>query len=256
MQNKVNGNGQNGARQRFPWEDGIHQFPCSAGEIEASSAEELDRAIEMVRNWQMREFQQVVQNSPLDLVQHERLHEGQLRINQYTAGQISGDMWVGILRVVRRRNWPGIGNEKIAVTAKLDVIRHQLASFGSRSDLFPSPEIFAQYSESVQEMFAEETALAGERRRQIQNNIADATVRSCDAEGKSIAEKIKKEQRAVRNQLIGQCLGFAVMLAVIGAATYLIQIGNESGAGLVVVLGSIAGFGLMNNDLIHKSEKD
>jgi len=69
MQGKDNSSRRNGTRQRFPWEDGIHQFPRTVEEIEASSVEELDRAIEMVRNWQAQKLQEMLQVRRLRLEQ-------------------------------------------------------------------------------------------------------------------------------------------------------------------------------------------
>lgn len=81
MQGKDNGSRQNGARQRFPWDDG-HQFPQTIEEMRRLSVEELDRAIKMVQNWQKRRLKQMLQEEPADPAQRERLRSAILKLRK------------------------------------------------------------------------------------------------------------------------------------------------------------------------------
>jgi len=125
------------------------------------------------------------------------------------------------------------------IEAGSDASEHQVTSFQWRAPL-PPPRVLKEYSESVQEKIVDEMILEADHRRQIENQDADSNIRIRDAKIKSAGKKDKMAGRLIQHQFIETCFVFVVVLAVIGAAVYLIDSGKQPGW-LIVLLAVLSG---------------
>jgi len=126
--------------------------------------------------------------------------------------------------------------EKITVgmEAEPEAGGRQVAAFhASWQGPLPPPKVFNEYPKSVQEKIVNQMVSEAAHRRQIEKQNADLDARVRDGES-------GMAMRLIRDQFIGQCLGFVVVLAVIGAASYLIDSGKQPGW-LFILLAALAG---------------